>query len=168
MKRKIILTTIFLALTVASPVIAQQTQHATKSDPTTTQMNMEKLNSSMMQAQEIRQKMGTTTNKTERMKLMGKHMQMMKKMMSGMNMMGQGNMMDSKDISKMSMPDRMSMMEKKMSMMNNMMKRGGMMNCMKPNSTTNSAQTLEKKIQIMQEMMNGILTQQEMLMKNSQ
>ena len=78
MKRKIILTTLFLALTVAYPVMAQQAHHAAGSDPATAQMNVENLDSSMMQMKEMRQKMNTTTDKTERKNLMGEHIQMMK------------------------------------------------------------------------------------------
>ena len=77
-----------------------------------------------------------------------------------------------------SMPDRMAMMEKRMAMMQNMMGQGGMqgggmqgnmkMNCMKSKmmkmKMKNSVQTLEKKMDIMQEMMNGLMTQQKMMM----
>jgi len=174
----------------AFPVMAQEDHHAAAADTSATAaVNTEKLDASMTQMKDMRQKMMTTTDKKTRKKLMGKNMQMMKncmQMMSGMGMMnqgkmmGQGNqgkmmkqgqMMGKQNTEKLPMADRVSMMEKKMAMMNNMMSQAGMMdgqgmmNCMSAKTNNDRVQLLEKKIQVMQEMMNGMLAQQELMMQ---
>ena len=90
MKRKMLLLIILFALTTIYPVMAQEARQPGSVDLTAPQKKMEDLDRSMMHMKEIRLQMSTVTDKTVRRKLMNEHMQMMKKMMSDMGIVGRG------------------------------------------------------------------------------
>jgi hypothetical protein len=151
MKKKMMITMLALTLAIAPLVLAEEAHHAASGDSSTAQMDMgNKMDSSMMEMKEMRLKMSSTEGDSERNKLMHEHMQMMRNGMQMMDMMDQGNMMGKQAMGEKPMSEQMPMMEKKMEMMG-----GNGMNHM----------MMEKKMLMMQEMMTGMMTQQEMLMK---
>ena len=157
------------------------------------QADTAKMDAAMMQMQDTRMKMQAATDPAEKKRLMRMHMQQMqegmkmmgtrglmagqdmaKKPMAGHDMskmaIGGQDMkkkpMDAQDMSKMPANYRMAMMEKKMAMMEQMMGPGGMMEkMMGPDGMMGKMEMMEKKMSMMTEMMNGMMAQQEMMMK---
>jgi hypothetical protein len=152
-----------------------------------------KIDSAMMQMQDTRMKMQAVMDPAEKKRLMRMHMQQMQegmKMIGAMGMMAGQDMgkkpmaghdmskmamsgqdmkqkpMGAQDMSKMPANERMAMMEKKMAMMEQMMGPGGMMEkMMGPDGMMGKMEMREKKMSMMMEMMNGMMAQQEMMMK---
>lgn len=152
-----------------------------------------KMDSAMMQMQDSRMKMQAAKDPAEKKRLMHMHMQQMQegmKMMGAMGMMAGQDMgkkpmaghdmskmpmggqdmkkkpMGAQDMGKMPANERMAMMEKKMAMMEQMMGSGGMMEkMMGPDGMMGKMEMMEKKMSMMMEMMNGMMAQQEMMMK---
>lgn len=184
-------TLLLLILAIALPACAVQKHHpgtpdAAKVQPTQAppapamQADPMKMDSAMMQMQDTRMKMQAATDPAEKKHLMRLHKQQMQECMKMMDMMGGQDMkkkpmpghdmskmskggqdmkmkpMGAQDMSKMPANDRMAMMEKKMAMMEQMMGSGGMMGKM---------EMMGKKMSMMMEMMNGMMAQQEMMMK---
>ncbi len=182
---------ISLFLFTAMPIYAaQENQKATgdaapvKMDQeiaaATMQENPDTLDSATMQMLETRMKMQAATDPAEQKNLMHMHMQQMHEGMKMMDMMGgqNGEKMsmgghemqkkpmtgqamkmapkDGHDMSKMGADGCMKMNEEKMAMMKKMMGSCSMMGDMA---------MMKKKMSMMTEMMNGMMAQQEMMMK---
>lgn len=126
------------------------------------QMTMEKLDNSIMQLQQMRNKIETEKDPTTQKKLIPQHMQMMQ---DGMNMMnGQGSMMGQNNMSSGSTMDQMAMMENMMTMMENMMGQGMMTNT-SGTPLRERMDVMGKKLMLMQETFNGMMMEQKMIKK---
>ncbi|MBW2011575.1 MAG: hypothetical protein JRI32_08045 [Deltaproteobacteria bacterium] len=169
MKKKILTICLLLVLTTAFSVLAEE-QPAASSAEQTPEMSMEKMDSSIMKMKEMRKKMEEEKNPAKQKELMHQHMQQMKDCMGmmhgyGMMMRGKEGMMDGKDMSKMPMSDRMMRLEKMMGHCP-MMRHRGMMKGHKMSGTMCSPMfMMEKRMEMMQEMINGIMAQQKIMMK---
>ncbi|TKB23707.1 hypothetical protein FCL47_21180 [Desulfopila sp. IMCC35006] len=182
---------ISLFLLTAMPIYAAQENQKPAGDAAAVKMNQEiaaatmqenpdTMDSATMQMKDTRMKMQAATNPAERKSLMHTHMQQMHEgmkmmdMMSGENadkmpmggnetqnkpMTGQEMKMapkDGHDMSKMGADGCMKMNKEKMAMREKMMGSCDMMG---------DVATMKKKISMITEMMNGIIAQQEMMMK---
>lgn len=176
--KTMMLTVSFLSLLViAMPVLAVDEHHPEgETKQVAAQADTGKTAAVVQQMEEMRNKIDAEKDPKARKELLGKHMQMMRDGMMMMSMMGGGGMMmEQKDTGAMPMADRMSMMEKKMMMMEKMMNQGGgmmgggMMGGMMGGASSapmdDRMNMMESKMMMMQEMMNGMLLQQEKMMK---
>jgi hypothetical protein len=174
MKKMILTASLLSMLVITLPGWADEAHHpGTQASPATTQMDTEKMAASVQQMQEMRKKIETEKDPATQKNLMHQHIRMMQDGMNMMSMMGgQGGMMTAKDTSAMPMGDRMAMMEKKMAVMEKMTGQGvgmmggqGMMGGVSGKPMDDRMGMMEKKMMMMQEMLNGMMTQQEMMMK---
>ncbi len=174
MKKIILASTFVLAMAITLSAWADEAHHPDSSGQPATEMTQEKTDSSIVKMEESRQKMEATQSPTERKAMMQQHMQHMKDGMKMMTMMGGKSMMSDMDTSKMPMAERMTLMEKKMKMMGKMKCQGGMMGgkgmmmggMMGMGSKDGKRiKIMEGQMQMMMEMMRGMMSQQEMMMK---
>ncbi|MBA3016144.1 MAG: hypothetical protein KKD63_08920 [Proteobacteria bacterium] len=137
MKKMFLTASLLSMLAISLPVLAEEAHHPkNQAAPEMAQMNTEKVDTSMQQMQEMRNKIETEKDPAARKELMHQHMKMMR---DGMNMMkGQCCMMSDK---------------------------GKMMGGESGKSMEDHMKMMENKMMMMQEMMNGMMTQHEMMMK---
>jgi len=177
MKKTIYSLSILFLLLLSCPGWAADAHHPAEVAPSTgsntsatvdnAQQSVEKLDVAMNQLMEMRQKIHDTNDPVMRQELMHQYMM---KMHSGMNMMsmmggmhvmgGNKSMMQQADPGAMPMNNKMGMMTGSDGSM--------MMHGRKEYPAWSKCMMMEKKMEMMQEMMNGMLMMQEMHLKTVQ
>lgn len=172
MKKIIFAASLVLLMLISAPLLAEETHHPKEETVTTTVYEgADEIDTSLDQMQVMREKVSAEKDPLKRRALMHEHMKKMRKGMDMMSSMTSKHKMMDQDTSSMPMAQRMSMMENKVKMMEKMMEKkggmmmGGMMNKSADKSAEDRLMTMEKRMMMMQEIMEGMLMMHELNMK---